>query len=364
MTAYVRHPITAAEILYQERSIAMRGGWRLWRWLKRAWLALSVFSVLFFALLRLSALFFPLHLDSLAPEVMPLAFVLWLLLPGFVLLPTVTLLHFGLLLRTLLWAGSSIAREKQNGTWELLLLTGVPARTLVLGKWWATVRRAFPAYVRLWLLRGGLLLWLLELRWMNLSLSPRFSMTFNSDSGDRRMYELGWLLLGLLLLGLLTQVNLLVTAGLGTAAAFFTRRGAVNAALAGVLRSVILSMPLALALLWSIFVVASYPAYTSGGYYGSAFQLLESALLVAGVTLFDNGLFVNMSLVIFKPGFPGSSWQDAVMYGGSVLFALLSYGLLLSGSLWLARGLARRQGALAQEKGGLKTAPLRSTRAR
>jgi ABC-type Na+ efflux pump permease subunit len=40
---------------------------------------------------------------------------------------------------TMALAANSIRREKQGKTWDTLLLTGVNARQIVWGKWWATV---------------------------------------------------------------------------------------------------------------------------------------------------------------------------------------------------------------------------------
>jgi len=66
----------------------------------------------------------------------------------------VVIWHFSLMFRTLALAANSIAREKQSGSWDLLVLTGVDARQIVRGKWWATIQQQIPHYVRLGLLRA------------------------------------------------------------------------------------------------------------------------------------------------------------------------------------------------------------------
>src|SRR5262245_44836550 len=43
-------------------------------------------------------------------------------------------------LRTISTGANSIAREKQGGTWETVLLTGIDARRIVLGKWWGAIQ--------------------------------------------------------------------------------------------------------------------------------------------------------------------------------------------------------------------------------
>ena len=70
------------------------------------------------------------------------------------------LMQFYLLLQTLVRAASSIAREKQAGTWEDLLMTGSSAHRLVLGKWWATLRGLLGGHLLLIPLRAGVAVWL------------------------------------------------------------------------------------------------------------------------------------------------------------------------------------------------------------
>lgn len=64
---------------------------------------------------------------------------------------------------TMALAANSIQREKQNHTWETLLLTGVDARRIVWGKWWATVRVMWKDHALVSLLRLGMVVWLVTL---------------------------------------------------------------------------------------------------------------------------------------------------------------------------------------------------------
>lgn len=57
-------------------------------------------------------------------------------------------------------ASTAIAREKQARTWEDLLLTGVDARKIIYGKWWATARTLWQAYRPLLGLRFGVGVWM------------------------------------------------------------------------------------------------------------------------------------------------------------------------------------------------------------
>lgn len=63
--------------------------------------------------------------------------------------------HFSLMFKTISLGANSIAREREAQTWEMLVLTGINARQIVRGKWWATVQRQFPHYLVLGFIRAG-----------------------------------------------------------------------------------------------------------------------------------------------------------------------------------------------------------------
>lgn len=86
-----------------------------------------------------SPLWIPYQLGSAAFMTMNLA-----------LYPVVILITLGLSAR-------SITRERENRTWEILLLTHVTARQLVMGKWWASLRALWGDHVMIALLRLGLI---------------------------------------------------------------------------------------------------------------------------------------------------------------------------------------------------------------
>jgi ABC-type Na+ efflux pump permease subunit len=68
--------------------------------------------------------------------------------------------HLAFATAALQLAASSISREKGGRTWESLLLTGVDARQIIVGKWSATLRTLWTAYRPLLLLRFGVALWM------------------------------------------------------------------------------------------------------------------------------------------------------------------------------------------------------------
>lgn len=63
--------------------------------------------------------------------------------------------HIFIALRTLHIATNSIAREYHTADWEALILTGISARALVLGKWWSVLRNVWPYHLAAALMKMG-----------------------------------------------------------------------------------------------------------------------------------------------------------------------------------------------------------------
>jgi hypothetical protein len=88
----------------------------------------------------------------------PIAESLDLLMIPFLFLSV--LMHFLLLIITITLTADSLAREHKENRWDLLLLTGLDARRLVLGKWWAIVRFMWREFLLLIPMRVGLAVWI------------------------------------------------------------------------------------------------------------------------------------------------------------------------------------------------------------
>jgi hypothetical protein len=80
--------------------------------------------------------------------------------PTYLLLPPMVVAIYGVQLmvsaRTLILAAHIASRERQTGTWDSLVLTGIDARQILLSKWWAVMLHVWPGHVLAALLRGGL----------------------------------------------------------------------------------------------------------------------------------------------------------------------------------------------------------------
>lgn len=69
-------------------------------------------------------------------------------------------LYVVVILITLGLSANSVSREKTGRTWETLVLTNIDAGRVVLGKWWASLQALWGDHVMIFLLRLGLVAWL------------------------------------------------------------------------------------------------------------------------------------------------------------------------------------------------------------
>jgi hypothetical protein len=148
------NPIVRAELSHQQRASASQK-WRRWSVLFSLGLGVALISSLslLFALPQL-AILLRVPVRDLEEILRGWFGTLTVLIGGLIMIH-----HLSFSVAALQLASTSIAREKQGRTWESLLLTGLDARRIVYGKWWATMRTLWQGYRPLLLLRFGLALW-------------------------------------------------------------------------------------------------------------------------------------------------------------------------------------------------------------
>jgi hypothetical protein len=333
--------VAQAEYLHQQRSIDNRRH-RWWVILPgQVMLVLSIFCVSFIFMILAGETLGLFKMSAIPASFRPIVFILWVVLPGFTVLPTAFVMHFGLMMRTLLWTANSVPREKVTGTWDLLLLTGTSGSSIVYNKWWATVRRAFPAYLRLAALRAGVVMWFLQWTRMYVNFHPELIVEFNNTSP---LHPLALTALIAVIFGF-TLLNLLVTAAVGMLAALITKRSAWNTGLAAIIRSLVFLLPLGVLFLLTLF----FPPYYSSNTTESGVYILYNLSLLSAVSLGDNGMtlsYLATSLIYFYMTFP----RDYIIYFGAYILPVLAYLLVMLLSLRWAAALAVRQGALKPEK--------------
>ncbi len=256
--------------------------------------------------------------------------------------------HFVLMIQTLSLAANSVARERQNHTWDMLVLTGVDAREIIRGKWWATVQKQWRSYALLAVIRAGAAVWFGANQGRSLASNiatgyslygytpPLPSVIFPSPT------EI--LLAGALIVAF-TMLNLAFTAACGVLASAQIRRSALALARSITLRLlVVLGIALVLSLLQfglTLFTSRFFPSSLS------SLNGVTNIILNVSVTLLDNGVTVATTLGSIKITPLDGYAADANVQALIAAFLTMGLYLLLTRLLLrLAQGEAVRRQAL------------------
>lgn len=155
LSTLTQNPIAQAELKYQGHVIENGRAGTLWIILAIVLLVPAAIASLVFFVGGLLNQFIPSGIHILGDE---LELVLGGL--GATLLVAMNLaLYLVLTMITLALASNSISREKRGKTWDNLLLTGVDARQIVWGKWWATLAAMRGDHIAAAFLRLGIVTW-------------------------------------------------------------------------------------------------------------------------------------------------------------------------------------------------------------
>jgi hypothetical protein len=147
-----QNPILKAELHHQWYVIEKSRSGRLWILLALVMLLPALLVTIY---LYVGGLFFNLRFTGVpGVGISPLSIgMVMLLIMNIALSIVVTMISFGL-------ASNSIIREKRGKTWDNLILTNINARTLVLGKWMASMYALYGDYILVGFLRLGMVAWL------------------------------------------------------------------------------------------------------------------------------------------------------------------------------------------------------------
>lgn len=243
------------------------------------------------------------------------------------------LYHFGLMLSTLYLAANSIAREKHSRTWDMLILTSMDARQIVWGKWAAVVRRQFPAYLALSVLRIGAVVWYTLDLW---------SFSFGPFSSRSAVFPpLLNFALFVFFIASMTLANLAFTAACGVWASAATSRPALAMVRAIINRLALLLIPASITLL--VFTHILDYRFFPVPFFGVGFNI--------GATLLDNGTTAGANLVAVRYGWEGSP-PTPINVGLVLAVTMVSlgiYALWIIVALWRAQTLAVRHLATPPE---------------
>ena len=305
------NPILRAELAHQQGQIDAYRRRQLIRLLYAVLLIFSLAAVLItitdFRVDNLLALFF----DNTT-------YARWTLTA--IVLNAIIAVHIATVFRTLVFGTNAIVREKRSRTWETLLLTNVDARQLVIGKWWATVRRVWASYLWLVPLRIGAVVWLGAQ--MNLVLIGLGSpVTISPPPVD-----ISNLLVAVLLITALTLVNALFTAAYGVLGSLLNRVDTIGPAMATFTRM------LTLVGMAVLLVIVGFTLFFNAGGTQEA-DTIPLLLALIGLTFIDNGSLAAAALL--SPLDPNN-----YLYLLALLVALVAYGLITILVLRLAQAVA------------------------
>ncbi|MBC7869385.1 MAG: hypothetical protein H7Y09_00990 [Chitinophagaceae bacterium] len=320
----LRNPITQAELTHLKRSKLPTPTWLDW-----VMCVLSA-SVILAAIVTITWewVSFPRTPDQ-DLYFYPQRFTLTLILSAITIV-----LHFVVLVRILSVSANSIQREKAAGTWENLLLTGISARHLILGKWWAALRATWKDFALLALVRAGVSVGLGTVvygTYLNRCCQWNGPYTY-ALSPELIARDT---LLAVVAISLFTLMNALFTAAAGVAGSIIsgqTRFGLMSA----VMLRISLIVGVIIFLLPCLLLVDSTPtriilpmAHPITGFY--------KPLLMLFWALVDNG-------TIAAAGLANSYETDGEIYLAVTIAALAIYALLTVVLLVIAQVVARRQG--------------------
>ncbi len=231
-------------------------------------------------------------------------------------LPSIAILllivqHLGVGWTALRLASGTLARERQNRTWETLVLTAVSARRIVFGKWLAVITLQWQFQRRALLLRAALIAWVL------------FEAHFQQPPP---LETWGIAALGVVLVALAPMVNVLFGAAVGVLASAFTRSEVGAARVAGLLEFMVL-----------------LPLLISGGLVGNLFvrlgglsneiSILQSTLLLAFI---DGGIFALANVVSARYlELSAYYFMGLLLWAG--VFTLIALGIVSIAQSWVVR---------------------------
>jgi ABC-type Na+ efflux pump permease subunit len=241
--------------------------------------------------------------------------------------------HFMLLYRLVNVAGESVVREKRSKTWESLILTGIPARRFVFGKWLAVLRAARTEIALLTLLRVALCIGLGQ------TLFSDDLLSMVGTSTEPVANPALQIALAVVLIVMFTLVNALFTVAAGVAASFVARTGGASGQTAMAFRMTALLLPVVLVIGAAVYWLYEVVGVDTGGTIDVMTEDFIMVLSLSQISLLDNGSIITGALA-------SPYVQDGELVFVAAVAALTIYAGLAAFMLWLAVRLAKQQGMI------------------
>lgn len=314
----LHNPVFQAELVYQGRDKPRHRRWLTWLIRLTTYLSFLVAFLLagrefLAALLR----FDPRKSVGLAAGILPIS--------------TAVGLHFGLMFQTLARSANSVARERESNNWDTLILTGIDAKSIVRGKWAATIQQLWPAYTQLAILRTLIILWFGAHTSRAIFYRPVLGLGLNPAVEIPSVIYFG---LAAVFVFAVTMANMAFTAASGVAATIGQRRPSAAMSL---VRAVALRL-----LVIFVVILMSLPAIL-GSLVLSRAEWPRQLVSAVIVTFVDNGISLGSNLVSWRPSFVDN---PTLYLSFAAVASLLIYLLLTYILLRVAQWQAVRQNAL------------------
>jgi hypothetical protein len=332
----LQNPIAQRELAHQQQNARLFGSLRLQ----------AVYRVVYYPALALALTIFLSELGAALQPGDEHSAALVLNAAAIFALVVAVLMQLYLLLQTLVRAAASVAREKQAGIWEDLILTGTDSRRLILGKWWATLRTTLGGFALLIPLRAGVVVWLgavfdrsqlLNIEAVSTYIAPG-ALAFFATIPVIAMFTLG---------------SALLIAAAGILASTLSRSLVQALALACLLAGLIFGGTFGL--LSAVHLATAQDAARSPEWHSSTSSFSENML----ITWLDNGMTLTSELVGYQTQYDSVSRQYVADSFASnkasawLLTFITCTGLYLALTwimLRLAQTCAVRQGALPPQR--------------
>lgn len=254
----------------------------------------------------------------------------WLQTPITLLVVYGILLHVQTVGKTLSLGVHAVITRTHTGAWESLVMTGIDARRLVYGRWWAVVQLTWRRFLLLGIIRAAAILGL------GMVLINNGSRAFVYVSEGPSVSPTLDALLAVVAIVTLTVVNGMFTAAAGVLGSFFARAESPGLFTAIAARIGALLLPLLLILLPVFMFILRDMDNNIFEQDTPIFLVLETFGMTLA-TLVDNGVLLGMTQ-------SNPLDQGTKMFIVVLLLAVGIYWGLLWGMLWVAQIIARRQG--------------------
>lgn len=249
---------------------------------------------------------------------------------------------FVLILRALSAGANSITREKQTGTWDTLLLTGIDSRQIVRGKWWAIFRSMMrPALLVIPLRLGMVAIITAEL--------TRPSLYFYYTYGGYQVVPpnpLGVLLV-IPLITAFTFAAVALASAVGVMASALLKRPVYALSVGAVLYIVLVILTVVGLILTLIF---SSRIFNFNVDYYDFYIVVSGIIQAVAITVIENGTMLAAVLMSYHADYAAfgmdTQWRDRLVYLGAFAGMIVLFPLAIWSFLRLAQRFVARDGAL------------------